>query len=872
MKRNAILLIVILLIGSIIPSNAFAMEQQKGNSVNGEKTSYYFIQFNGEGQEITISEETTLKLTGWQNNEKASVLASFNEQEEALTMNVSEELQTVKLTEDQSIHYRIVESDASQVEEVQLQNLTNTSNLIMQNENGTSIEEVKTIDSKGTIIENLGFVYYDKDETNQNVVITKEQYDSINSSNELAVEEVPPEDENLDEEKAAESQQTNEVSLFSARSLVQQPAVQYVSYVKGIGWQEPALNGQIAGTSGEGKRLEALQITLKNAPYPGGISYKTHVQSYGWLSNSTDGDTNGKIGEGKRVEAIQVSLTGEMANHFDIYYRVHSQHYGWLDWAKNGQSAGTEGFSKRLEAIEMILVEKGGQAPGPTEKPLVDKTSVVYSTHVESYGWMDSVADGKMSGTEGQAKRLEAIKINLEDAPYSGSITYSTHVQGYGWLANKSNGEISGTSGEKKRMEAIKVQLTGELAKHYDIYYRVHSQTFGWLDWAKNGNPAGTEGLTKRLESIEIALVKKGEKAPGPTTKSFVTKPSVEYSTHVQSYGWMSPVKDGTMSGTNGKAKRLEAIKINLKNAPFSGDITYSTHVQGYGWMADKSNGAISGTSGQQKRIEAIKINLTGELAKHYDIYYRVHSQTFGWLGWAKNGMKAGSEGRSKRLEAIEIKLVPKGQGEPVSEEKAFKKPFSIFLDPGHGGSDSGAVAGGYKEADLNLSVAKKVQSILLSRGYTVYMSRFTNTTVSLLERSQMANDLEADIFVSIHHNSTGSSTTSANGIEAFYYGYNPEYQPQINGAMHNNLDRVMKSVELTKIIQDRMVANTGATNRGTAGKSFSVIRESAMPATLLELGFINNPNERQKLVTSAYQDKLAKAIADGIDQYYKSN
>lgn len=365
-------------------------------------------------------------------------------------------------------------------------------------------------------------------------------------------------------------------------------------------------------------------------------------------------------------------------------------------------------------------------------------------------------------------------------------------------------------------------------------------------------------------------LVKKGESSPGTTKNQFITPSSVVYSTHVQTYGWLKNVNDGAMSGTSGQAKRLEAIKIELKNLPYSGGITYSTHVQSYGWVSNVSNGKSSGTSGQAKRLEAIKINLTGDIAKYYDVYYRVHSQTFGWLGWARNGMQAGTEGLSKRLEAIEIKLVPKGQGVSVSANKAFKEPMKVFLDPGHGGRDPGAVAGGVHEADLNLAVAKKAKTLLVARGYQVYMSRSNDSYVSLLDRSKIANEQNADLFISIHVNSTGSATTNANGIESYYYEYNPDYPSKINGDMHNNQERIKKSKTLTNLIHDNMIEYTGANDRGTDGDTFSVVREAAMPATLIELGFINNTKERQKLVTSSYQQKLAKAIADGIDEYFR--
>src|SRR5690606_30375666 len=215
-------------------------------------------------------------------------------------------------------------------------------------------------------------------------------------------------------------------------------------------------------------------------------------------------------------------------------------------------------------AYEVVLYEKGMEPPGPTEKPFLTTPSIIYSTHVEKHGWLEDATDGELSGTVGEAKRLEAIKIQLQNTPFNGDLVYSTHVETHGWLKDVKSGVMSGTVGQAKRLEAIKINLTDQMAKHYDVYYRVHAQTFGWLDWAKNGDPAGTEGLAKRLEAIEVVLVEKGKKAPGLTQKPFLTRPSVIYTTHVERYGWLNSVIDGNISGTVGEAKRLEAIKISL--------------------------------------------------------------------------------------------------------------------------------------------------------------------------------------------------------------------------------------------------------------------------------------------------------------------
>ncbi|MED3644682.1 Ig-like domain-containing protein [Caldifermentibacillus hisashii] len=303
------------------------------------------------------------------------------------------------------------------------------------------------------------------------------------------------------------------------------PSVKYKTHVQDYGWQEFVKDGELAGTEGEGKRLEAIQIKLENMPYTGGITYTTHVQDYGWLKEVSDGVMSGTSGESRRLEAIKINLTGEMAEQYDIYYRVHVQDYGWLDWAKNGEPAGTAGRAKRLESIEIVLVKKGGQAPGSTAKPYLEPIpSVVYTTHVQDYGWLANVKDGAMSGTSGKAKRLEGIKISLQNSPYSGSIEYTTHVQDYGWLKNVTNGAMSGTTGKSKRLEAIEINLSGEIAKHYDIYYRVHIQDYGWLGWAKNGMRAGSEGLARRLEGIEIKLVEKGKGETVNPNASFIRK------------------------------------------------------------------------------------------------------------------------------------------------------------------------------------------------------------------------------------------------------------------------------------------------------------------------------------------------------------
>ncbi len=302
------------------------------------------------------------------------------------------------------------------------------------------------------------------------------------------------------------------------------------------------------------------------------------------------------------------------------------------------------------------------------------EASVRYSTHIQDIGWQVWKENGTLSGTSGQAKRLEAIKIGLSGGIGSGGVEYRTHVQDYGWQGWKTEGEMSGTAGESKRLEAIQIQLIGSKRDYYDIYYRVHVQDYGWLDWAKNGERAGTAGLSKRLEAIQVVLVRKDEKAPGNREIPFIEKLSVNYQTHVQDYGWQNYVSDGAASGTVGKAKRLEGLRVRLANHGVGGCIEYRSHVQDYGWQGYVTEGALSGTSGEAKRLEAVQIRLTGELAKRYNIYYRVQVQDYGWLGWARNGESAGTAGLGKRLESIQIKIMPKGENIVSSRSFIVKK------------------------------------------------------------------------------------------------------------------------------------------------------------------------------------------------------
>ena len=201
-----------------------------------------------------------------------------------------------------------------------------------------------------------------------------------------------------------------------------------------------------------------------------------------------------------------------------------------------------------------------------------------------------------------------------------------------------------------------------------------------------------------------------------------------------------------------------------------------------------------------------------------------------------------------------------------ASKDKNTKR--SIFLDPGHGGSDPGAVSGGVREKDLTLSVYNKVSSKLASLGYTVLTSRNVDKDVDLVDRAEQANNANADMLLSIHFNAGGRGV--ARGIETYYYQATADRVPKINKENHNNPERLERSRKLANKVQQNLLYQTGSNDRGVKRASFTVLRETSIPSILVELGFIDNPEERNKIKTNEYQERLANGIVDGIVEYYK--
>ena len=180
---------------------------------------------------------------------------------------------------------------------------------------------------------------------------------------------------------------------------------------------------------------------------------------------------------------------------------------------------------------------------------------------------------------------------------------------------------------------------------------------------------------------------------------------------------------------------------------------------------------------------------------------------------------------------------------------------MKVFIDPGHGGSDPGAVneSFGITEAFVNLDIAKRLQSILYARGYETMMSRTTDDFVGLRERANMANNWGANYFISVHSNA--SENPNANGTETLYHREN------------TTGERLANEIQVQLILQNNL------SDRGIIPRpNLAVLRLTNMPAVMAEVAFISNPKEAALLASPEFRQQSAQAIADGFTNFINMN
>ena len=240
------------------------------------------------------------------------------------------------------------------------------------------------------------------------------------------------------------------------------------------------------------------------------------------------------------------------------------------------------------------------------------------------------------------------------------------------------------------------------------------------------------------------------------------------------------------------------------------------------------------------------------------------------------------------------IKKVPQ-KSYIIPARRGGSKQDCIVIDAGHGGHDSGAVGGSKKEKDIVLQISKRLKRQLNKRGYTVYMTRNTDRFLKLPQRTKIADRKNAKVFVSIHANSVPKKKRNKiHGVETFFLQNTRDAKSQRIAARENksvlkgagnslskkviidsvlNGPKIVQSNKLAIDVQRRIMTNLhsrykGVRDGGVRHAPFWVLVGASRPSILVEVGYISHPRERARLSTAAYQELIAKGIAEGIENY----
>ena len=263
-----------------------------------------------------------------------------------------------------------------------------------------------------------------------------------------------------------------------------------------------------------------------------------------------------------------------------------------------------------------------------------------------------------------------------------------------------------------------------------------------------------------------------------------------------------------------------------------------------------------------------------------------------------KSGRKRGREQDSEP----QISTIDDAQGAKTASVAAGKiykstKGKLIVIDPGHGGSDSGAVGNGLKEKNVVLATSKKLGALLTKRGYKVLYTRSTDVFINLRSRTIFAGKKNADMFISIHANAApnASSALKMSGVETFFLSPARSERSKNAAALENrgdledmntfskqtflnflNREKIISSNKLAIDIQSYMLSSVkksfSSRDGGVREAPFWVLVGATMPAVLVEMGYITHPQEGKNLGKSAYQDRIAQGIANGVDAYFQKN
>ena len=558
-------------------------------------------------------------------------------------------------------------------------------------------------------------------------------------------------------------------------------------------------------------KIEDTQMEQVSKQRSAGDTYKVVVDSL-----------NVRTGPGANY-----SILGSLKN--GAIVEVQSITNGWAKISFNGKVGYCSANSKYLEktATRMKVIADSlnvRTGPGTNYSVLGSlKNGSVVEVQSITNGWAKINFNGKVGYCSASSKYLQAttdapaggvstpVEESMDPTTTNAKVTADANLrETASWSGNKIMVIKKGTAIEvvSKGADWTKVKYSGKTGYVPTEYVSGGTTNSGTGESTPQGDMVSVKDATwlRKTDSWsadKMVLLQKGDKAK-----------------------FISRTADWVKVNYNGQIGYLTADYV--LNVPDTGNESESELKQ-YKVTADVLN-VRSGPGTNYNKIGSVK---NGQIIEVYSVT----------SGWAK--IKYGTTTGYVSADYITVY-----NGNGTSNAGAGKK---VYLDPGHGGADAGAIGTTYgtKEKDVALDVTKRVASKLRDKGYVVEESRTTDVYPSLSQRYNDANNKGADIFVSMHFNSATAS--SAQGIETLY---------RVDGRTSN---------VLADQIQDEMIDATGLRNRGLKQRSdLAVLNGTKMPAVLVEGGFLSNSSEENLIKSASYRETLANAIVKGIEDYFK--
>lgn len=508
---------------------------------------------------------------------------------------------------------------------------------------------------------------------------------------------------------------------------------------------------------------------------------------------------------------------------------------------------------------DWYVIDYNGKTGYVYEKYVKIAGDIVYKKTTDNLNmrWGASTSNGIISTIpKGTTVKVLSTSNGWDKVYYSGKIGFCSNL--YLQTTSSSNTSSSTNSTESNSTESSSITA---INKEGQVTGVATNDTLN----VRTGTNTSSSVVTKLTNGTKVQVI-------GQDTKTKWYKINYDGKTgyvsnlYIKINGDWNSSSSSTTTGT-----RKTTDNLNFRTGPGTSYSIISTIPKGTvidyysesnGWAKVKYNGkdgyvnasylTTSTASTTVKKITTTNVNLRTGASTSYSIIKTIASNTVvevistsgnwdkvtvgGQTGYINNSYLASYDGTSNS-----------GSSSLPSAKPLYSK-VKVVVDAGHGGTDPGAVANGKKEKDINLSVSKKVNTKLKSLGFQTVMTRSTDTYLTLSSRYTIANNNNADLFVSIHANSGASS---ASGIETLYKNYKT----------------------LADNIQSGMIGETGAVNRGLKYRSdLAVLNGTKMPSALVEVGFVSNSAESVKIATDSYQEKLAIGIVKGITKYTDNN